>query len=213
VLPFGVDEFLAAFARYNAAVWPVQWLLYGLALAVLLLATSRWPFRHRAIGLVLALLWAWMALAYHLFAFARINSAAYGFAGAFLVEAGLLAWVACRREPLEYSVRFDARGYAALAMIVYALAVYPGLNRLLGHLYPAAPTFGVPCPTTIFTLGLLMLARGRGRALVLVVPLAWAAVGGTAAFLLDMPEDLGLVAAGLVALTGAVVRRGRAGAP
>jgi hypothetical protein len=59
---------------------------------------------------------------------------------------------------------------------------------------------GVPCATTIFTLGLLAWAQpGRSRYL-LVLPILWAAIGGTAAFTLGVTQDLGLLAAGLLAL-------------
>lgn len=198
VLPFDVDEFFAVFAAYNAAVWPAQWLLYGIAVAALLLTTSQWRLRHRTISALLAFLWIWMALAYHLFAFARINPAAYLFAAAFLIEAGVLLWSGLKARSLEYSIRQDGAGYAALAMLLYALAVYPALNRMTEHMYPSAPTFGVPCPTTIFTLGLLTLARGPGRAVALAIPLLWSVVGGSAAFLLDVPQDLGLLGAGML---------------
>jgi hypothetical protein len=41
----------------------------------------------------------------------------------------------------------------------------------------------------------------------LAIPLAWSAIGGTAAFALGVPQDLGLLAAGLLALT--LLWRGR----
>jgi hypothetical protein len=92
-----------------------------------------------------------------------------------------------------------ARGIAGGALIVFALVLYPAIGYALGHRYPAAPTFGLPCPTTIFTLGLLLFARPAPR-WVIVVPLLWAAVGSVAAFQLGVPEDLSLLAAGAMAL-------------
>jgi hypothetical protein len=39
------------------------------------------------------------------------------------------------------------------------MVVYPLLGIRFGHSYPRAPLFGVaPCPTTIFTFGLLLWA-------------------------------------------------------
>jgi hypothetical protein len=57
---------------------------------------------------------------------------------------------------------------------------------------PRAPAFGVPCPTTIFTAGLL-LATPLSRWL-LVIPIVWSLVGGSAAFLFGMTPDLMLFA-------------------
>ena len=81
----------------------------------------------------------------------------------------------------------------------FALVVYPAIGYGLGHRYPAMPTFGVPCPTTIFTLGLLLFAD-RPPWLVYVVPLLWSAVGSLAALRLGVYEDLALLAGGFVAL-------------
>src|SRR5690606_31807492 len=60
-------------------------------------------------------------------------------------------------------------------------------------------TFGLPCPTTLFTVGLLAFLARPYPAYVLAVPLLWSAVGTSAAFGLGMYEDLGLIAAGLIA--------------
>jgi hypothetical protein len=50
--------------------------------------------------------------------------------------------------------------------------------------------FGItPCPLTLFTFGILLLASGRIRWSLLVVPGAWSLIGGSAAFLLDVPQD------------------------
>ena len=200
-MPFTVDQFFAVFAAYNEAVWPLQWVLHGIAAAVIALTLSTTPNRHRWIAILLSFLWAWSGLAYHLLHFSSINPAAYVFGFAFLVQAGLLVWFAVRTVPPKFSFSRDLRGWLAVALIVYALAVYPALGAALGHDYPAAPTFGVPCPTTIFTLGMLSLARGAGARVLLVVPALWAVVGGSAAFLLHIPQDVGLIAAGLLVVT------------
>src|SRR5690606_7702918 len=85
-------------------------------------------------------------------------------------------------------------------LVAYALLGYPLLGAALGHRFPAAPTFGLPCPTTLFTVGLLAFLARPYPAYVLAVPLLWSAVGTSAAFGLGMYEDLGLIAAGLLAV-------------
>jgi hypothetical protein len=81
---------------------------------------------------------------------------------------------------------------------------YPLLGYAAGHRYPATPTFGLPCPTTIFTLGLLLWADRPMPRWLLAVPIAWSALGASAALQLGVPEDLGLVAAGVTSLALAV---------
>lgn len=82
-------------------------------------------------------------------------------------------------------------------LIAFALLVYPAIGELLGHDHPATPTFGHPCPTTIFTIGMLMLMTHSSPRWLYIAPLLWTLVGSTAAFLLGVYQDLGLVVAGL----------------
>jgi len=202
-LPFTADQFFDVFARYHAGVWPAPVVLTGLAALALGLVFWPAPAAGRWIAAILALLWAWMALAYHLAYFAAVNPAARLFAALFLLGATGFAWVGVVRRRLRFAPTSAARGWVGAALLLYALVAYPALSQFLGHRYPALPTFGLPCPTTIFTIGLLMLARSPVPRSVFVVPVLWSLVGATAAFSLGVWQDLGLVAAaavGLVAL-------------
>ena len=59
--------------------------------------------------------------------------------------------------------------------------------------------FGVaPCPTTIFTFGILLWATKSVPAYLLVIPLLWSIVGMSAAVNLRVPQDYGLVVAGVL---------------
>lgn len=171
--------------------------------------------KTRVVGAVLALLWAWMALAYHFAFFAAINPAAWGFGAVFRLGSAALAWHSWRGS-LVFGRTGGARGLAGGALVAYALVGYPVLGGLLGARYPAVPTFGLPCPTTIFTLGLLLFAVPPVPRIVFVVPLLWSCIGAFAAFAAfarDVKQDLGLVVAAVLALpalfgTGGCARRG-----
>lgn len=199
MLPFTPEEFFGVFVQYNEGVWPMQWVLTAVAAAVLLLALCRAIWRDRVIALLLGVLWAWVAIAYHVLHFSRINPAAWLFAAAFLAQAALFAWWAISDRPLECSLRLDFRGGSSACVIAYALIVYPLLSARLGHRYPSTPTFGVPCPTTIFTLGMLITARAGRTGILFIVPLLWSVIGGSAAFLLGVWQDLGLIVSASIA--------------
>jgi hypothetical protein len=92
-------------------------------------------------------------------------------------------------------------GWTGLTLLIFAMAVYPVLGWLASHGWPRGPAFGVaPCPTVIFTMGLLSLAEGRVPLHLLVIPVLWALLGGSAAWLLNVPEDLALPLAAFVGL-------------
>ncbi|HXV44590.1 MAG TPA: DUF6064 family protein, partial [Anaerolineae bacterium] len=67
--------------------------------------------------------------------------------------------------------------------------------------YPQSPTFGLPCPTTIFTFGLLLWTDHRFPKYLLVIPVIWSLFGLSAAVQLGVLEDIMLLITGLVATT------------
>jgi Family of unknown function (DUF6064) len=193
-LPFSTDAFFEVFARYNAAVWPVVVALW-VAAAGALGAVVRAPGARssRVASAVLAALWLWGGLVYHATYFTSINPAAWGFAALFAGESGLLAWYGLRQRRLAFGTATGAARRLGIGLACYALA-YPALNVLAGHAYPASPTFGVPCPTGIFTAGLLLTTANRPPIPVVVVPVLWALIGGSAAVVLGVATDYVLLA-------------------
>jgi hypothetical protein len=198
MIPFSREQFMAVFAAYNDAVWPAQWLLLAAAVACVVLARVGTRGASRGAWAILALLWAWMGVAYHWAHFAAINPAAYLFAGFSLLAAGLFARAAIRGE-LRFSLGSPTAPWGLL-LVVIALVGYPTASHALGHHYPETPTFGLPCPTTIFTLGMLLLCVSPVPRRILAIPLLWAAVGTAGAFTFAMYEDFALVFAGLLTL-------------
>ena len=198
-IPFTVDEFLQVFAAYNAAIWPTQFILFGVAIVALYFSLRGGGRTALIPPIVLAALWAWSGVVYHLIFFRRINPAASAFGTLFVVQA-LLLLIATWRQRIAFRFRRSVRGWLGLLLILYALALYPLLGVALGRRYPYAPTFGVPCPLTILTLGLLLWNSARTPWYAAAVPLVWAAIGFTAALSLGIREDFGLGAAGVITL-------------
>ena len=197
-LPFTVEQFYGAFRDYNAAVWPAQWLLVALALVAVGAVLRPQPWSGVVVSAILGVLWAWIALIYHLAFFARISPAAYGFAAVSVVGAVVFIWQGVIRRRLSFRWVPGLNAMAGVVLIAFALVVYPVWSAYAGHPYPATPTFGLPCPTTIFTIGLLCFGVPPMPRSPLIVPLLWCLVGAQAAFLLGVQPDLGLIAAAVV---------------
>jgi hypothetical protein len=199
MLPFTIDQFFGVFAAYNVAIWPAQVVAYGVAALALWGIAAKRPWGGRVAASVLAIFWLWNGIAYQLLFFVAINPAAYLFGAAFILQGLLFLAYGVIADRLALRFRGGWRGALALALIVYAAVAYEVLGHFTGHGWPRAPLFGVaPCPTTIFTFGMLMLSIRPLPAFLLAVPLLWAAVGSTGAVLLGVPEDLGLAVAGLI---------------
>ena len=213
-LPFTIEQFYGVFCEYNTSVWPAQILLVALAVVAVALAVVPRRWSGAAISSILAFLWAWLALAFHLAFFAGINPGAYVFAGVSLAGAVIFLWQGVLRRQLEFRVVRSFRTVVGLILIVFALIVYPVWSHYAGHLYPAIPSFGLPCPTTIFTVGMLAFLVAPYTRSPFVVPVLWCLVGVQAAFFLGVPQDLGLGVAGIVGIV--LLARSRAlvaGAP
>lgn len=104
-----------------------------------------------------------------------------------------------RRLPELRLSKTSPQAFMGFSLIFFGLIVYPILTHLTGHSYPAMPTFGLPCPTTIFTIGVLLIAFPSVYQYALV-PVLWSVVGSTAAFKLGVTADYGLIAAGICAI-------------
>ncbi len=193
-MPFTHEQFLDVFARYNAALWPAAVILWLLSIAALVWLVRGGATASSRMAAVLAIQWAWAGAVYHEIYFAAINPAAQVFAALFIFEFGMLAWFGVARPRLRFSTGRSLRHIFAFAFIAYGL-LYPALGLAFGLAYPRMPTFGVPCPTTLLTAGFLLAADRPLPRLVGVVPVIWALVGGSAAYLLHVPTDWALLVA------------------
>jgi hypothetical protein len=198
ILPLSRDEFFSVFVRYNETMWPVQAGLYALAIAAVFLVLRRSIAASRGAYGVLAILWLWMGVVYHAGFFAAVNPAAFGFALIFVVQSVVFAVLAMRLTAVAFVPRKNLAGFAGGLLMVLGLVIYPMLSLAAGHQYPAQPTFGLPCPTTIFTLGLLLWARDRISPAVFIIPVLWAAIGTVGAIQLGVIEDLSLAFSAIV---------------
>jgi hypothetical protein len=207
--PFTQEQFFDVFRQYNDAVWPAQVVLLGLALAAVAMTLGRLRGTDRVVSGILAFLWAWLGLAYHLAFFASVNPLAYVLAAVSVAGGLIFLWQGIVRRRLQFRYGGGARSIAGVALILFALVVYPAWAWYAGQRYPALPTFGLPCPTTIFTIGMLAFLVAPYPRSPFIVPILWSFFGAQGAILLGVPEDLGLLVAGLAGIAMAVPWGGR----
>ena len=194
-LPFTKAQFFDLFVAYNEALWPAAVVLWIASAVILALRLSARRPHDRWISALLVTHWAWSALAYHVAFFTRINPAAWLFAALFLGQAVLFFRVGVVQRRLSFAPWDNAWAPLAWGLIAYSLA-YPAINAIDHFSLLRIPTFGVPCPTTIFTAGVLMLATPRSWGLS-TVPVIWCVIGGSATLLLGVHADFALPIAGL----------------
>jgi hypothetical protein len=196
------DALLALFADYNPAIWPMQVVAYVAAIGALALIARR-PSRttDRVVVGLLAGSWLFIGVVFQGIYVREIDATlSVIYATVFIAQAGLFVAHGVVGDRIAF--RFERTPAVVLGClaITYALVVYPLLGIALGHPYPEAPLFGAaPCPTTIFTFGLFLLARPPFPKSLLAVPLFWAVVATPAAVGRGVFEDVALLGFGVLA--------------
>lgn len=207
MLPFTPEQFLTVFVNYNNAIWPIQiaaYLLGGISIALLF---RKAPGSDRIIASILAVIWLWTGVGYHGLFFSAINKAADLFAGLFVVQGCCFIYAGVYRYQLRFGLQPGLATWVGAVFVAYAAIVYPLIGVAIGHRYPEMPMFGVtPCPVTIFTFGMLLLTMRPVPRWLLVIPVLWSLIGGSAAILLNVPQDWLLLLSGCIAVPLMVFR-------
>jgi hypothetical protein len=200
-LPFSLTDFLNIFKTYNQSIYPLQIIFYFIAFFCVYLLFTENKIQNETISIVLSFFWLWMGIVYHIIFFSTINKAAYIFGAFFILQGIMFAGCGLIRKKLSFEYRKSTYNYIGIIFLLYTLIIYPVLGYNLGHMYPYSPTFGLPCPSTIFTFGILLFTNKKIPVHLLIIPLLWSIIGFTAALQLTIYEDIGLLIAGLTAVT------------
>lgn len=176
----------------------MQFVLVSTALVAIFLSIRPSKISNKVVAAILACLWLWMGVVYHLLFFSSINRGAIFFGLFFILQSLILFYFGVLKDKLSFGFHFGWKRMVGALLILFALVIYPLLGLLFGHIYPQSPTFGLPCPTTIFTFGLLLWSDRKVPWYVLPIPFLWSLIGFSAAFSLGILEDIGLPIAGIV---------------
>lgn len=206
-LPFSTKEFLNVFGHYNSDVWPIQVVFNIVALASVALIFRNRPGKDRTINAILSFFWFWMGIVYHIIYFSSINSAAIVFGALFVIQGFLFAYKGVAQNKLRYQSDKSIYSTTGFVLVIYGLIVYPLLSNIFGHDYPNTPTFGLPCPTTIFTLGLLLFCVDGIRWYIVIIPILWSMIGVSAAINLSIKQDYFLALAGIASIGLFIARK------
>lgn len=195
--PFTIEQFLNVFKSYNESIFPLQVVFYLIAFFMIFLLFRKIKGSDRIILSCLTFFWLWIGVVYHIMYFSKINKPAYAFGSLFIIQGLLFLVFGVINNRFKFTYYNNFFNNIGLFFIIYALIIYPALGYLFGHRFPYSPTFGLPCPTTIFTFGVLLFLDSKISIPFLVIPLVWSIIGFGAALNLSIYEDYGLLIAGL----------------
>jgi tetratricopeptide (TPR) repeat protein len=144
---------------------------YFLALLAAGLLPLKQHRRYLGVSLALALLWACLA-----WRASAVSSTPWWAAAAALeslVLVGMAVW-----GRLEFGVRSGPWATIGSAILIYALVVFPFLERYLEPETVQQPGFHLWLPVVLLTCGFLLFAREPASGAALIIPLSWALLGG-----------------------------------
>ncbi|MBI5652285.1 MAG: hypothetical protein HZC40_17855 [Chloroflexi bacterium] len=197
---------LAYFTRYNPSIWPMQVIVYLLALVALFLAVKNFKYSNQSIAVILAFFWLWNGIMFFV-PVGGSNVLWYVFAALFVIQ-GILFLIGALKPNIAYHIGTDLYSITGIVLILYALIGSPFVGYLAGHLYPQMAFVGLfPCPTLPFTFGLLLCTTSKIPKYLLVVPFIWGLVG-VMTISIGMVEDVGMLLGALLA-TAMIVYRDR----
>lgn len=206
---FALGKFLITLENYNLDIWPLQIFSYVLGIAVVVIAIKRTEFSNRVISLILSFFWLWSGIVFCILYWNKSFKFAYIF-GILLTIQGLIFLYGFIRQNISFSYTGNIYSSIGILLIFYAMIGYFLIGLFIGHTYPHSFPFGlVPCPTAIFTLGILLWTDKKVPKHILIIP-ALLSLAGIIAIIKTIYEDMGLLILGLLAVFLIIYRDKRA---
>lgn len=196
--PFTFDQFFQVFQNYNTEIFPFQLIILAMGVVAVILIHNKKSIGNKLIAGFLGFLWIWIGLVYHLYFFTGINQAAYGFGTLFILQ-GIFFLIELFRNRLQFSFASKTSNYIAYFFILFGLIIYPLISYLSSGLFSETIALGLPCPTTIFTFGILMLTNKKMSKYLLIIPSIWAIIGTGAATNFGIYQDYVMLLSAIVA--------------
>lgn len=211
LLMFSARSYYRQFALMNRELWPLHLLALAAGAGIVMCMLRVRPAGARIAFALLGLTWLWVGWAYHLQRYADINTGAPYFAIGFCIQAGLLGWMALRKQATSFSTGLAGR--IAILIVLASLLIWPLLAPLEGRSWQQAEVFGLaPDPTVAATLGALLFWRAPWP--LWIIPLLWCAAASATLMQLQAPLPwLPPALAFLGLATGLASRSGRQQVP
>jgi hypothetical protein len=188
-IPFTTEQFFTVFEHYNQSVFPVQLILILLGIWVSYRIHSGKKAHKKQVDFLMAVLWIWSGLVYHIVNFSAINKAAIVFGSLYILQGLLFLFVATKEQTTDAINQKGIKGYLGYFFLVFGLLLYPIIGFLLEQTPERIISLGLPCPTTLFTLGILILRSPKIPWYLLIIPCLWSLIGLSAAINFGVFQD------------------------
>jgi hypothetical protein len=196
MLSFSLEEFLVVLESYNLDIWPLQIITYALILLVLFISLKPTKYSPKIILAALSFFWLSTGIVFCFIYWAPSHIFGYIF-GICCTAQGLLFLYSLIKSDITITSPDKTNMLIGILFILYAMIGYQILGYYLDHIYPKFFAVGlVPCPTTIFTLGLFVIINTKIPIKYVAIPFV-ISLGGFLAAYNGIYEDIGLIILGV----------------
>jgi hypothetical protein len=197
--PFTTDQFFSVFENYNHSVFPVQIIIFVLAVCALIAIGTKIKQKDKFVAGFLGFLWLWIGIVYHIAFFSGINNVALGFGVLFILQGLFLLWEGVLLYNLKFAYKMSVQAYFGYFFILYGLLVYPVVGYLFEQNLSKTISAGLPCPSVILTFGFLLLCDKKFSKYLLIIPSIWALIGISTVIKLGVYQDGMMLIAAIIA--------------
>ena len=196
MLSFSLEEFLLVLESYNLFIWPLQIIAYVLIVMVIFFSLTPTQYSAKIVSAILSFFWLFTGIIFCFIYWAPSHVFGYIF-GILCTVQGLLFLYSTTRSDITIGSSDKTYKLIGILFVLYAIIGYQIFGYYLGHIYPKFFAAGlVPCPTTIFTLGIFLIINKSFPIKYFVIPLM-ISLGGFLAAYNGIYEDIGLVITGI----------------
>jgi hypothetical protein len=189
-MPFTTEQFFEVFRTYNKSIYPGQLIILLIGIYSVFILYKKKDYVINTIGALLIMLWLWIGIIYHILFFTVINKAAYIFGGLFILQAILFFFEFRIKKRIVINPENLFRIIIGYFFIIFGLIIYPLIGLLEGKNIEYIISFGLPCPSVIFTCGILILAGKSIPKYLLIIPTLWAFIGFFAVLKFGVYQDI-----------------------
>jgi len=185
-------------------------LTYVLAIVALLMVFRKSTHSNRIISFALTFLWLWIGVVFGMIVFGpfptvlagiEMTGSWYLFGSLFAIHGIIMLYFGVVKDTMSFTWKPDNRHYIGLVIIIFGLIIYPFVGVLTGRVFPEYPIFGImPCPVTLFTIGLLLWSDVKPSLPLVIIPIFWALMGIIPVLFYEVYADIGTILAGIIAI-------------
>lgn len=174
---FSATAYYRQFELYNQAIWPIHIVAILFALIIFYALWKKPAWAGRTIGVLLAVSWLWVALAFLYYRFYQIHVVADWYALGFVLQAGLLAWYGVVKNHFTHYIENRLCLIAGSGLLAIALVFYPFIAFISRRSWIQFEMFALaPDPTVLATLAIFLFYKIP--VMLYLIPIIWILVSG-----------------------------------